>query len=67
MLNVQNYLRSGKTLDDLTDELGIKSTPHENLPLVILNYSQIDSPKTDAIVRECRGLILDKRDWSGQA
>ena len=28
--------------------------------LIVLNYDQIDSPKDNDIVRECRGLILDK-------
>jgi tRNA splicing ligase len=28
--------------------------------LVVLNYNQINSPKLDPIVRECRGLILDR-------
>jgi hypothetical protein len=58
MLEVQKYLRDGKTLDDLHEELGIKITHHEELPLVILNYDQIESPKTHPIVRECRGLVL---------
>lgn len=57
MLEVQKYLRT-KTFDDLTDELAIKVTRHETLPLVILNYNQIDSPKTHPVVRECRGLCL---------
>lgn len=58
MLEVQNYLSSGKSIEDLTAELGIKAVCHPTLPLVILNYSQIDSPKTNRIVRECRALVL---------
>ncbi len=58
MLEVQNYLRSGKTLDELNTELGIVACKHPHLPLVILNYNQINSPKTNPIVRECRGLVL---------
>jgi hypothetical protein len=57
MLEVQKYLRT-RTLDQLTDELAIKVTRHDTLPLVILNYNQIDSPKTHPVVRECRGLCL---------
>jgi len=65
MLEVQKYLISGKTLDDLTDDLAIKACHHPDLPLVILNYNQIESsPKTHPIVRECRALTLDTRDWS---
>lgn len=59
MLEVQKYLKSGKTLDDLKNELGINSTVHKELPLVILNYDQIESPKTHPIVRETRALTLD--------
>ena len=64
ILSVQKYLSSGKTLDDLTAELGVKATPHPELPLVILNYHQIDSPKTHPVVRECRALVLNSEDWS---
>ncbi len=63
MLNIQKYLTEGKTLDDLNVELGITSTKHPDLPLVILNYSQINSPKTHPIVRECRGLVLEENSW----
>jgi RNA ligase len=64
MLHVQNYLKSGKTLDDLNKELGINAAHHPELPLVILNYDMIESPKTHPVVRECRGIVLDKTDWS---
>lgn len=65
MLQIQQYLNSGKTLEDLNAELGIKSTHHPELPLVILNYDQIESkPKTHPIVRECRGLVLDSNEWN---
>jgi len=39
-------------------------TAKEYPTFYILNYSQIDSPKTHSVVRECRGLILDKEDYS---
>lgn len=63
MLKVQEYLRPGKTLDDLNAELGIKAAHHPTLPLVIVNYNQIESPKTNPIVRECRGLVLETGTW----
>lgn len=69
MLNIQEYLiqndRSIKeeTLNQLKDELGIRYVLHED-GRVILNYNQIDSPKTNKIVRECRGLVLNSKDWS---
>jgi hypothetical protein len=64
VLKIQEYLRSGKTLDDLNQEYGIVATHHEILPLVILNYSQIDSPKWPQLVRECRGLVLNKENYN---
>lgn len=63
MLNVQEYLKT-KSLDDLANEHAIKLTFHDYLPLVILNYDQIESTKTNSIVRECRGLVLDTSDFS---
>lgn len=47
-----------KGFDALTEELGIKVKHYEDDGLVVLSYSQIDSPKTHPVVRECRGLIL---------
>mgnify|MGYP000921629595 FL=1 len=70
MLEVQKYLKSGKTLEDLKNELAIKTTHHDSLPLVILNYDQIESrPKDHPIVRECRGLTLrsDNFDLVGKS
>lgn len=61
-LHVQEYLRSGKTLEDLKTERGIEHSTLDNL--VILNYSQIDSSKLDPIVMECRGLVLEKDTWN---
>jgi len=58
---VKEYLDSGKTLEDLKKEYGINSNIFNNL--VIFSYSQIDSPKTNLIVRMCRGLILEKDTW----
>ena len=64
MLEVQTYLRKrGNDLATLEAELGIGACLHETLPLVILNYSQIESPKTNPIVRECRGLTLELDTW----
>lgn len=59
-MQVQEYLRNGKTFDDLSEELGIVVNHHKTLPLTILNYHQIESPKLHQIVRECRGLVLHR-------
>lgn len=40
------------------NDLAISVSEHPSLPLKILNYSQLDSPKTNPIVIECRSLIL---------
>ncbi len=60
MLKVQEYLKGGKTFDDLSKELGIACTFHPTEPLVTINYDQIESPKSHPVVRECRGLVLHK-------
>lgn len=57
MLAVQEYLKT-KTFEELTAELGIVVVRHETLPLVILNYNQIESPKSHPVVRDCRALVL---------
>lgn len=62
-LAVQKYLRGGRCPNDLNSELGIKVYEHPVLPLIGLKYSQIDSPKTNPIVRDCRGIVLEKYSW----
>lgn len=64
MLETQKYLLAGKSLNDLNVEYGINSTKHPELPLVILNYDQIDSKdRNHPIVRECRALCLEDNTW----
>lgn len=62
MLHTQKFLET-KTLDDLSLELAVQVTHHPTDDLVILNYDQIDSPKTHPVIRECRGLVLEKGTW----
>lgn len=57
-MHVQTYLRT-YGIQRLTEELGIKVKLYENEGLMVLNYSQVDSPKSHPVVMECRGLILD--------
>lgn len=57
MLEVQSFIKH-KGVDQLEPVLGISTNYHAD-GRVILNYSQIDSPKLNPIVRECRGLVLD--------
>lgn len=58
---IKEYIKSGKTLEDLEQEFGISSNVYKDL--ICLNYSQIDSPKTEPIVRQCRGIIIDKNTY----
>lgn len=58
---LQAALRSGWSLQDLEEKLGIKCKRHPRFPnLVLFVYDQIDSPKLDPIVRSARGHILDE-------
>lgn len=63
-LTVQSYLRSGKTPADLKSELGINSYSHPLLPLIGFKYDQIESPKLNPIVRDCRGIVLERESWN---
>jgi len=59
-LELQIYLRSGKTPADLELELGIKNRQHGKYPeLYQFKYNQIDSPTSHPIVQESRGIVLD--------
>ena len=57
---VQNYLLSGRTLEELTREFAIKVSHYPQLGVVLLNYDQIASEMTQPICRECRALILSE-------
>lgn len=63
-MKVIEYLKSGKTLNDLKNEFGITHRFDKKEELVILNYDQIESPKTNPIVMECRQLILENKTWN---
>ena len=61
-MKVQEYLRNKndplQALATLKEELGIRYKVYEEDGIVILDYDQIESPKTHPIVIECRSLIL---------
>jgi len=67
-LNVQKFLREvpGGLIRLQEPPYNLKVRPHpEFANLVSFCYDQIDSPKADPIVLECRGLILDSQDnWN---
>lgn len=54
-MKVQEYIAQHGT-DKLTEEYGIIVKKYEDR--MVLNYSQIESPKAHPITMECRGLIL---------
>lgn len=62
-LNIQRYLSNGGTYEQLEKTTGVEAYKHPSLPLVGFRYSQIDSPKTNPIVKEARGIILEERTW----
>lgn len=61
MSELIKFLSSFDTPDDalsaIQEELGIKVKVYDS-GLTVFNYSQIDSPKMNPVVRECRGVIL---------
>lgn len=62
-MKIQEILRGGASLDEVREKYGIRVHVHPTLPLVGLDYHQIDSPKTDPVVMECRGLVLERGSW----
>lgn len=63
-LEIQKYLRSGKSLDDLKLDYSINASLSSDKKLVILNYDLIDSPKETEITKECRQLVLEVNSWN---
>jgi len=61
MLLVQMYLQSGKTLEDLKAEHGVKS--YETNGKVCFNYDQLEARNSDPLASQCRGLVLRKDTW----
>ncbi len=64
-MEIQKVLQAGASLPSLTEKYGIivrRHPAHANL--VLFKYDQIESPMSEKIVQECRGLILDEaEDW----
>lgn len=63
-MELQDYLRQ-HGLERLCNTYHIKSTRHQKYPnLVCLKYSQIESPLSEKIVQQCRGIIFDsEQNW----
>lgn len=61
-MKVLEFLQSN-TIEQLQSELGIKVSRTDVYPdLYVLNYNQIESPKTHPVVKECRSLVLESVD-----
>ena len=65
-LHIQRFLRAGGTPADLLAQYAITTKRHPRYPnLALFKYNMVESPFAEAIVRECRGIILDEaRDWA---
>ncbi len=73
-LEIQKYLRDRlwnevpfvTSQEDLKTRFGIYTNRHSVFPeLIQFSYDQIESPKADPLVRECRGIILNYADnWN---
>lgn len=63
-MHVINFLQKFDTLQEglsaLKDDLGIIVKEYPDDRLYVLNYDQINSPRSNPIVIECRGLIINK-------
>lgn len=63
-LEIQKYLRSGKTPEDLKTAYDINSKRHSTYPNLILFKYGIDTPMSEQLSREARGIILDEsKNW----
>ena len=62
--DLQQYLRLHNDTNKLHEDFGIRVYEHPQLPLIGLKYNQIDSPKYENIVRQCRGTVLEKGTWN---
>lgn len=61
-LLAQEYLRSGRTLDQLKEEHGVKYSITNGK--VCLNYDQIQAKESDPVACQCRGLVLENETWN---
>lgn len=60
-LQIQLALRSGITIDQLVEKYKLITKRHSKYNnLILFKYAQIESPFSEQVVRESRGLILDE-------
>lgn len=63
MLNLQTFIRENENWRELISEKPYCIKVTEKGDLVCFKYSQIDSDFNEPLVRECRGIILEKDTW----
>ena len=63
MLWTVRQLQSGTVLDSLCRTYKLSARHHALHPIVQLSYSQRESDLGNAVVQECRGLILETGSW----
>jgi hypothetical protein len=61
-LLVQDYLRSGKTFDDLATEHGVYAKVTNGK--IALSYDMIEAKQTNLLACECRGLVLEENTYN---
>lgn len=61
MLLVQEYLKSGKTLEELKTEHGVCSNITNDK--LCLTYHMIKAEETNLLACQCRGLVLDSKTY----
>ncbi len=60
MMKVQEFVKANGFEALAAEPLNIKVREYPEQGYFMLNYDQIESPKSDPISMECRSLILDK-------
>lgn len=64
MINLQTFIRENENWRELISKKPYCVKVTEKGNLVCFKYSQIDSDFHNPIVRECRGIILEKDTWN---
>ena len=64
MLKLQEFIKENNNFREILAEKPYAIKMQEDEHFMMFKYSQIDSNFNNDIVRECRGIILDKADWS---
>ena len=66
-MQTQQFLQQkGQSITTLHEKYKIRSSTHPDqtsFPLIVLNYDNIQSPRDEQIVNECRGLVLELNSW----